>query len=267
MKTVPSIISQPSLSLSRLFPKPRKVDRTIKCLIIDDEQIARDIVKTYIVKLPYLQIVGECRDAVEALTIMQRETVDLLILDIQMPNLSGIELLKSFSQKPLTIFTTAYPQYALEGFNLDVVDYLLKPFRFERFLQAINKVSERLRIQRQPNVPLTTEMAEHPSQQGHLLVRADHKVYKVTFDDIAYLQSMKEYVAFHLHSGGKILALMALRQLEQELPASKFMRIHRSYIIPIKNVTATNSQFVHLGKIKLPIGGNYRKAVRELLLI
>ncbi|MEL7249328.1 MAG: LytTR family DNA-binding domain-containing protein, partial [Bacteroidota bacterium] len=194
------------------------------------------------------------------------ETIDLLILDIEMPNLSGIELVKSFAQRPLIIFSTAYPQYALESYDLDVVDYLLKPIRFGRFLQAINKVSERLKVNRLPELGPNSPRSYAPEKQPYLLIRADHKIYKVAYDDIAYIQSMKEYAAFHLHSGGKILALMALKQLEAELPAQHFVRIHRSYIIPVRAVTAVNRQFVQMGETKLPVGGHYWQAVRERLI-
>lgn len=238
----------------------------IKCLIVDDEQIAREIIKTYLGRLPYLQLVGECRNAVQALEILQKETIDLLILDIEMPNLSGIELVKSFAQRPLIVFSTAYPQYALESYDLDVVDYLLKPVRFGRFLQAINKVSERLKLQRLPETEADSQALTLPSAQDYLLIRADHKVYKVAYTDIVYIQSMKEYAAFYLHSGKKILALMALKQLEEELPEQQFLRIHRSYIIPIQAVTAVNRQYVQLGETKIPVGGHYWQYARERLI-
>ena len=258
-------LSQPQTTSSTLFGEYPTTTSMMKCLIVDDEKIAREIIKTYLAKLPYIELVGECRDAVQALSILQKETVDLLILDIEMPNLSGIELVKSFSQQPLVIFSTAYPQYALEGFELDVVDYLLKPVRFSRFLQAVNRVSQRLKAQRltdatmMPELPVTNE-------QSYIILRADHKIYKVAYNDIAYIQSMKEYAAFYLHSGGKILALKALRQLEKELPEQQFLRVHRSYIIPIAGVTAVNRQSVQLGSVKLPVGGHYWQTIRDRLI-
>ena len=256
-----TITSQPKRSGTGLFSKRPNASSMIKCLIVDDEQIAREIIKTYLTKLPYIQLVGECRDAVQALEILQKETIDLLILDIEMPNLSGIELVKSFAQRPLIIFSTAYPQYALESYDLDVVDYLLKPIRFGRFLQAINKVSDRLKTHRLPEA----EAVDVPKveAQAYILIRADHKIYKIAYTDIAYIQSMKEYAAFHLYSGRKILALMALKQLEEELPTEQFVRIHRSYIIPIGAVTAVNRQFVQLGETQLPVGGHYWQIVRD----
>lgn len=235
----------------------------IKCLVVDDERIARQIVVNYLSKLPHFTLVGECANALDTLKVLQTQSVDVLILDIQMPDLSGVELLRSLPQSPLVIFTTAYSNYALEGYELNIVDYLLKPFRFERFLQALNKAAERLRSRN--SVP-PESFASPCAAPDYLQVRADHKIYKVAFDNIAFIQSMKEYVAFHLLSGGKILALMSLRQLEGDLPANRFLRIHRSYIVPVSRVTALNAQHVLLGKTKLPVGGSYRDIVKTKLL-
>ena len=235
----------------------------IKCLVVDDEKLARTLLERYIDKLPNLELVAQCKDPFEALEVLEKNTIDLIFLDIQMPELTGIELLKTLQYKPLVIFTTAYQEYALEGYQLDIVDYLLKPFRFDRFVQAVHKAARRLHH---------TASNEAGSQAGpeagdtrqFLLLRSNHKVHKVFLDEIMYIQSMKEYVAYILPDK-RILTLQALKQLEQDLPADQFIRIHKSYIVPRNKVTAMDGQFVYIGKEKLPIGGNYKEKIQNLI--
>ncbi len=230
----------------------------IKCLVIDDEKLARTLLKTYIQKLPGLELAGECKDALEAIAFLQNEPVDLLFLDIQMPDLTGIEFLNTLQAKPLVVFTTAYQEYALQGYQLDVVDYLLKPFRFDRFVQAVNKASRRLSAQALPPAA--------PPERPFVLVRASHAVHQVYLDEIRYIEGMKEYVAYHL-SDKRILSLQSLKQLEEDLPSDRFLRIHKSYIVAVKKVTAADSYHVYLGKEKLPIGGSYKEAVQKKLFL
>lgn len=222
----------------------------IRCLIVDDEELARTLLQNYISRLPHLNLAGLCKNPPEALAYMQQESVDLLLLDIQMPELSGTEFLRSLPNRPLVIFTTAYPEYALEGYELDVVDYLVKPFSFERFVQAVQKAAERLK----PNKSVAPDF---------LLVKSEHRKHRLKFDDILFIEGMREYVAFHMRSGGKILSLLSLKQLETELPNSGFIRIHKSFIAAIKGIqTLEGNQLVVEGG-KLPIGANYREKVLE----
>ncbi len=247
-------ITQKSLSLitSRNQYKPLM----LKCLIVDDEELARTLLETYIQRLPFLELVGKCKNPLEAIAILQQQPVDLLLLDIQMPELSGIDLLKTLKNKPLTIFTTAYEAYALEGYNLDVVDYLLKPIAFERFLQAVNKVLERSSQQ-----PSTPEMqATTLPAKDFILIKSDHKIHRLPLEEITYIQSMREYVAYYT-ANGRILALGSLKSLEENLPAERFQRIHKSYIVALDKVKSLEGNMLHVAGERLPIGANYKDEV------
>lgn len=237
----------------------------IRCLVVDDEKLARTLLRTYIEKLPHLELVAQCKNAFEATAVLQQERVDLIFLDIQMPELTGIELLNTLPEKPLIIFTTAYQEYALEGYQYDVVDYLLKPFRFDRFLQAINKAARRLNFELPPAEPQINKQVDAPAaERRFMLVRANHTVHKVFLDEIIFIEGMKEYVAIHLPER-RIITLQALKQLAADLPAEHFIRIHRSYIVAINKITATTGTHVFIGKQKLPIGGSYKEAVQQYL--
>ena len=229
----------------------------IRCLVIDDEELARLLLDNYISRLANLHLVGQCKDPLEAIQIMQQEPVDLLFLDIQMPGLTGIEFLRTLNEKPLVIFTTAYPDYAIEGYSLDVIDYLLKPFSFERFVKSVNKASELLQLRSTANM-------NNPASEvkDHILVKSEHKIHRIKYDDIRYIQSMREYVAYYLPTG-RILSLNSLKSLEEELPADRFIRIHKSYIISMEKVDTLEGNLVHIGKEKLPIGASYREVVLE----
>jgi DNA-binding LytR/AlgR family response regulator len=225
----------------------------IRCLVIDDEELARLLLDNYISRLPNLQLVGQCKDPLEAIQVLQEQAVDLLFLDIQMPGLTGIEFLRTLKQKPLVIFTTAYPDYAIEGYSLDVIDYLLKPFGFERFVQAVNKASELLQLKASGNSPVA-------EGKDYILVKSEHKIHRIKYDDIQFIQGMREYVAYYTPHG-RVLSLQSLKGLEEELPADRFIRIHKSYIIAIEKVNTLEGNLVHIGKEKLPIGASYRDAV------
>ena len=224
----------------------------IRCLVIDDEELARLLLDNYISRLPSLELAGKCKDPMEAIQLMQEQPIDLLFLDIQMPGLTGIEFLRTLKQKPLVIFTTAYPDYAIEGYSLDVIDYLLKPFGFERFVQAVNKATELLQLKSSTNGPAESK--------DFILVKSEHKIHRIKFDDIRFIQSMREYVAYYLPTG-RILSLNSLKSLEAELPSDRFIRIHKSYMVAIKKVDTLEGNMVHIGKEKLPIGASYREEV------
>ncbi|MBI1227161.1 MAG: response regulator [Bacteroidetes bacterium] len=229
--------------------------KKIKCLVVDDEKLARLLLTGYIKRLPQLELVASCKDALEAQALLEQIPADLLFLDIQMPGLTGIEFLNALPQKPLVVLTTAYEKYALEGYQLDVVDYLLKPFRFERFAQAVAKSERRLAQDASPAV-------ENP----FLLVKSSHTVHKVFLDEIMYIKGMKEYVSYHL-ADRRIISLQTMKQLEKELPGDQFVRIHKSYIISIPKITALDGGHVYIGQTKLPIGGSYKEAVAQSIPI
>lgn len=231
----------------------------MKCIVVDDEALARKLLTKYIEQIPHLELVATCKNPMEAAEVLQRETIDLMFLDIQMPQITGISFLKSLTQKPFVVFTTAYEKYALEGYTLDVVDYLLKPFGFERFFQAVNKVSERM----QPN----QSMASIPSElvtpsKDYLLIKSEHKIHRMKFKDIDYIQSMQAYVAFH-SKGKRLLSLNTMKKLASELPDNQFIRIHKSYIVAIDKIELLEGNQIVINKTKLPIGASYREAVMK----
>jgi len=221
---------------------------TLNCLIVDDEPIARDILRTYIAQVPYLNLAGECSDAFEAMQVINRQPVDLIILDINMPRLSGLDMLRTLKKYPAIIITSAYPEYALEGFELSVTDYLLKPFSFPRFVQATEKV-----------VNKTSETPSAAKDEDlFLMVKSDKKLTKVFFDDISYIEAYGNYI-FIYTGQERVMSKQTLTQFEQQLPASKFTRIHKSYIASLKAIKYLEGNEVSIAGKKLPVGKVYRE--------
>lgn len=234
------------------------------CIVVDDEQLARALLESYIAKIPQLELIGLFKSPLEAMTVLQTGKADLMFLDIQMPDLTGVELLKSLSDLPLTIFTTAYSEYALEGYNLGVIDYLLKPFSFGRFLQATNKALQQLQLEKNaqttPSQPQVVSQSEVPTID-YLVVKADHKLHKLLFADIIYVEGLREYVAYY-RSEDRIIALQSLKKLEELLPKGEFIRAHKSYIVAIQKVKSLDGNQLEMSNGKLiPIGKSYREAV------
>lgn len=235
----------------------------IKAIIVDDEPLALEIIETYIQQIPDIQLVKKCENAFEANEALKSNAIDLMFLDIQMPQLSGIDFLKTLSNPPCVIFTTAYPDYAVEGFELNAVDYLLKPISLERFLKAVNKVSEKLSAKRLEHDSVQNDVAD-----DFFFVKADKKLVKINFDEILYIEGLKDYVIIRQESG-RVITLQTMKSLEERLPMQKFKRVHRSFIVNIKKITAILGNMVELmeaGKLKqLPIGKNYRDELLELI--
>ncbi len=229
---------------------------SVNCLVVDDEELARTLLENFIGRVPGLSLVAQCANPLEAMAVLRQQPVDLLFLDIQMPELTGVEFLRTLQQKPVVIFTTAYADYALEGYSLDVTDYLLKPFSFERFLQAVNKAISVIKAKTQTG----RTPAAVSSDKEYILVKADHKVHRLRYDDIFFIEGMREYVAFHTASG-RILSLNSLKSLEDALPADRFIRIHKSYIVAIDKIATMEGNTLHVGKEKLPVGASYRDAL------
>ena len=233
----------------------------ITCLIVDDEPLARNLLKEYVNKVPYLDLKGTCSNAIEAMELMRRHPVDLLLLDIQMPDITGTTFVKTLQRKPLVIFTTAYSDYALESYDLDVVDYLLKPITFERFLRAIDKVGQRV-------TSVTVVTAVKPTQgeaeSSFIFVKDGTKLVKVRWEDILYIEGLKDYVTIHTREK-KIVTLQRLKTLETQLPANKFIRIHNSYIVALGAIDVIHKNDVQVGKTLLPISDTYRRAFREFI--
>ncbi|MEM9820365.1 MAG: LytTR family DNA-binding domain-containing protein [Bacteroidota bacterium] len=229
------------------------------CLVVDDEELARTLLDNYLQRLPHLDLVGQCKNPLEAMTYLQDGKIDILFLDIQMPELTGIEFLKTIPNKPQVILTTAYPDYALEGYALAITDYLLKPIGFDRFVLGVNKAVDLIQLQEKASQSVKMPAAT-PVAKDYLLVKADHKLHKIKLSDILYIQSMREYVAIYTPQG-RLLSLNSLKKLDLELPTEQFMRIHKSYLIAIDKVSTLEGNLVHIGKEKIPIGAHYKEAV------
>ncbi|WP_116108655.1 LytR/AlgR family response regulator transcription factor [Lewinella sp. IMCC34191] len=229
----------------------------LNCLIVDDEELARRLVCSYCDRLPDLRVVGEAAHPLAAMERLRKVSVDLLFLDIQMPNMTGLDFLRTLRQPPAVILTTAYSEYALEGFELDVVDYLVKPFAFERFVMGVNKA----RDYRFPEKHLTS--APPQKEATYQLVRADRKTYRIPHSEIHYIESMREYVAYHTDKG-RTLSLGSLKQLEDELP-DRFLRVHKSFIVATDRVEALEGNQLRIGEALIPIGGSYRELVKARL--
>ena len=225
-----------------------------KCLIVDDEPPAVKILKSYIDSLEYLEIIGTCSNAFQAIEILNSERVDLMFLDINMPKLLGTQLLKTINNPPRVIFTTAHKDYALEAFELDAVDYLLKPVSFERFVKAVNKFC-------QINNADTDSYCNTP---GFLYFRAERKMVKVFLKDITYIESFKDYIVIHRQNDENLKVKYTISSVENMLPQNLFLRIHRSFIVSVKKVTAFSHTDVEIGKIELPIGKSYFEVVGKL---
>ena len=230
---------------------------TAKCIIIDDEHPARVLLTQYVSKVSHLELVGTFKNPVEAMSYLKDNQVDIILLDIQMPELTGIEFLKSFTQKPKVILTTAYPNYALEGYELDVIDYLLKPIKLERFIHAANKAYDLIKLEQNIQAP--------QAEKSTITIKADHKIHIVNLAEIKYIEGLREYVRFHMTTGEKLIALESLKKLETTLPAQQFFRIHKSYIVNKQMVKAIYGNQLELNGMYLPIGKSYREVVTQKL--
>ncbi|MBD0284587.1 MAG: response regulator transcription factor [Flavisolibacter sp.] len=234
----------------------------IRCLVIDDEPLAREILKQHIAGVEALELTGTCSNAVEAVSFLKQHPVDLLFLDIQMPQLLGTNFIRTLKNPPKTIFTTAYRKYAIEGFELDAVDYILKPISFERFLKAVNKVLQMAFTATQPSSP--PKEAQNEPANSFLYFRADRKMVKVFFRDILFIEGLKDYIKIVTDSK-TIVTKYVLSTLEEMLPASEFLRIHKSYIIAIHKIESFNADTVQMAKHELPIGRLYKFDVSRVL--
>jgi two-component system LytT family response regulator len=223
----------------------------MKCIAVDDEPLALALLQDNIRQVPTLELVASCSTAMEALVVLNRQEVDLIFLDIQMPGLTGLQLLQSLSIRPMVILITAYEKYALEGFNLDVIDYLVKPVPFERFLRACNKAIDYYRLKK--NVP-----GESHSWPEYFFVNAEYGLVKIVFSEIRMIEGLKDYLKIHLGETKPQVIRMSLKAIEEKLPPGKFFRIHKSYIIALSHVTAIRRNSVFLGDLELPLSDLYK---------
>ena len=233
------------------------------CVIVDDERPALKLLTAYIKKLPHLELVASCEDAFEAIAALQNYQVDILFLDIHMPEFTGIELLQSLKQKPQVIMSTAYREYAVEGFEMEVTDYLVKPFSFERFLQAVNKATQNLNIEKKPksnssSIETLSDISEK-KQDTYFFVKTNHKMEKVPLHEILYIESMREYVSIQLKSR-RFVVHQTMNAMEEKLRLPDFMRVHRSYIIGLNHIQTIMGNVLNINGKEIPIGGSYRKS-------
>lgn len=240
----------------------------INVIIVDDEPLAQDVLETYIEKIPELNLIKKCSNAFEANDALKNNDIDLMFLDIQMPQLTGIDFLKTLSKPPLVIFTTAYPNYAIEGFELDALDYLLKPISVDRFMKAANKAIEQVGLQQKDGSPTSAGSGDGAGQQEYFFVKADKKLVKVNFKEIIYIEGLKDYVIIRMDAN-RVITLQTMKSLEQKLPSNQFMRIHRSYIVNIEKINAIIGNMVEVMEKNqakhLPIGKNYREELLGMI--
>ena len=220
---------------------------TLNCLIVDDEPLALDLLESYVSRTPFLHLVDRCDSAIKALSVVEETPVDLIFLDIQMPELNGLELSRLVGNKVKIIFTTAFEQYAIEGFRVDALDYLLKPFNYSEFLRAATKA-----------------LRTHPAPES-IFVKSDYKLVQVQLKDILYIEGLKDYIRIQTEDGQGILTLMSMKSIEDFLPADTFVRVHRSYIVNMNKIKTIERNRIIFGKVYIPISDSYKDRFTELL--
>jgi DNA-binding LytR/AlgR family response regulator len=221
----------------------------MRCIAVDDEPLALDLLEDNIKRVPYLQLVKRCKNAFEANEVLMHEKIDLLFLDVQMPGISGIQFLQSVKSPPLVIFITAYEKFALDGFNLDAVDYLLKPVSFERFLKATGKAYELFNF----------KQLNASTLQEYLFVNADYNLLRVNLSDILYIEGLKDYVKIFLSSAQRpVITRMSMKTVEEKLPSTQFSRIHKSFIVSIGKIVSIRRGKISIGSVHIPISEHYR---------
>ncbi len=230
----------------------------IKCLAIDDEPLALQQLAGYIQKIPFLKLEAKCTNAFEALKILESNSVDLMFVDINMPDLNGMEFVKSLEEKPLLIFTTAYSEYALDGFKVEALDYLLKPFTFSEFSQAAQKARKQFELIK--NAP-----EEIDSNNDYLFIKSEYKLVRINFSDILYIEGMKEYVRIHLTAQKPVMSLLSMKSLEEKLPENRFMRVHRSYIVNLDKITTVERFRIVFDNVRIPVSENYKEKFQIFL--
>ncbi|MBC7849969.1 MAG: response regulator transcription factor [Chitinophagaceae bacterium] len=230
----------------------------LQCIAIDDEPLALELLEDNISKVPYLKLVASCNNPIEAMKILADNKIDLIFLDIQMPGLTGLQFIRSLAKKPMFILITAYEKYALDGFNLDVVDYLVKPVALDRFIQACGKALELFDLKN----PQSNNSLPSPIQE-YIFVNVDYSLLKVVLADILYIEGLKDYIKIHLKSSPNkpIIPRMGMKAIEDEIPATQFVRVHKSYIVSRDHVTAVRKNSVFIGPLEIPVSDNYRDAI------
>ncbi|TSE10114.1 LytR/AlgR family response regulator transcription factor [Aquimarina algiphila] len=231
-----------------------------RCLLIDDEPLAIRLLENHISKIESFEIVAKCNNAIQGLEVLRTETIDLMFLDIKMPNITGLDFLKTLKTPPKTIITTAYRDYAIEGYDLDILDYLLKPITFERFFRAVERFS------REDNIKIIENKKVPKSEEQSILVKSGNKYHKISINDIIYIESLKDYIKIHT-TNKQVLTKYKISDIEKELDRELFLRVHRSYIINLNKITAYTHNDIELDAIEIPIGVSYKEKVYGYLNI
>jgi len=247
---------------------------TLNCIAVDDEPLALGLVSAFVEQTPFLNLVGRFSNAVEALRAIHAQKIDVVFLDIQMPDLNGIELARvldnSKINKPRIIFTTAYNQFALEGYKVDALDYLLKPFNYEEFLHAANKALAYAELLEKSAAPApaapVSAAAEERIENEYLFLKVEYQLVRIALNDILYIEGLKDYVKVWLKSAEKpILSLTSLKSLEEKLPSKRFMRVHRSFIVSLDKINSITRNALQIGKINIAVGDQYKEAFSQFL--
>ncbi len=228
----------------------------IKAIIVDDEPLARQVITQYAREVPGLEIICSCNNALEANRILKEEKIDLMFLDVNMPVLSGLDFLKNLQHPPLAVLTTAYSDYALEGYELNILDYLKKPFSFDRFFKAIQKAEEQLALMGQKQ--------EQKEKTSYIFIKANKKMIRVEIDNISFIEGLGDYIKIHLKDS-YLVANLSMKKMEDLLPPNEFFRIHKSFIIKLDRIQSIEGNLVEIGKHRLPVGSNYRQAFNDLI--
>ncbi len=242
----------------------------MKCAIIDDEPLAVDVIESYVSQIEGLEVVAKCNNPLEAIILLNKNQIDLVFLDIEMPNLTGIDLVKTLDNLPQFIFTTAYPEYALDGFNLNATDYLVKPIPFHRFLKAVSRAKEKYELERnsvQRVEPVIIQNEEKSEEQKFIFVKSEYENIKINCEQITYIQGLKDYIKIYTSESDKaILTLSNFKEILSKLPDSDFLRTHRSYIVNILHIKALQkTKIVLKDDIRIPIGETYKSNVFDRL--
>ena len=231
----------------------------LHCIAIDDEPLALQLLADNISKVPYLQLVASCSDAFEATRVLQEHNIDLIFIDIQMPGLTGLQFIESLARKPMVILITAYKQYALEGYHLDVVDYLVKPVPLDRFIKACNKAQELQQLR-----TAATRIPSGPAAE-YMFVNVGYSLLKVIFTDIEWIEGLKDYLQIHLKSTPKpVIVRMSFKAIEEQLPPGMFVRIHKSWIVSVSSITAIRKSGVFIREHEFPVGDTYKDVIDKL---
>jgi len=234
----------------------------LRCLAIDDEPLALELLVDNISKVPYLELVASCSNPLEAMNVLQEKSVDLIFLDIQMPGLTGLQFIQSLTQKPMFILITAYEKYALEGFNLDVVDYLVKPVPLDRFIKACGKAWELYQLKNSQKDPASALPAP-----GYIFVNVDYSMLKIVLSDMLWIEGLKDYIKIYLKStpNKPVIPRMSMKAMEEELPSSQFIRVHKSFIVSKDHITAVRKNSLFIGTMEIPVSDNYRDAITSII--